>query len=383
MLRSRLCYLSLLLGTGSFYVCFNGYISYYVFLLSLALPFVSLLLSLPGMATLRVRLLLQGEEGVLARTRKGASLPLSIEASTPWPLPSGQVRLRLTVENTLTGTRTQERLVLALGGQPLVLEHALTSPACGLVTCTVSRVWASDLLGLFSLPVPMKGRGRSAAFFYPRACTPALSLRPQQNPDSEGERYSLTKPGDDLSELFGLRDYRQGDKLSRIHWKLSQKTGRTLVKEPSLPLADSLLFLLDLNGQGEEADALLDVFATLSGFLIQQEAAHRVGYQKDGLLVFIELAGPEDARPALEAVLAAGGRATLPPLREEDLPRGVSHVLYLCCTPDPDLARLARRRYPSARFTGLCTGEAGAQGLPGFYAAAPGQMAEALNGMEL
>lgn len=382
MLYNRLSYLIVLLSTGLFFICFDGYISYYVFLLSLALPLCSLLISLPGMLTMKVRVFLQDGEA-LARTRKGADIPLRVEARTPWPFPSGQVRLRLSILNTLTGARRQERLLLTIGEKPLVLEHALYSTASGLVTCTLTKVRACDLLGLFAFPVRVRGRDRCSAFFFPAVYNPVLSVQPDRTPDSDGERYSQTKPGDDLSELFGLRDYRQGDKLSRIHWKLSQKTGRMLVKEPSLPLADSMLFLLDLNGQGPEADLLLDVFATLSSYLLQQEAAHRVGYRNGQAFSLLELAAPEDARPALETLLAAGGQAPLPPFRQEDFPRGVSHVLYLCCTPNLPQIRLIRDHYPAARFTGFFTTPQPSGSDPAFLPILPGQVTEALNGLVL
>lgn len=382
MLYNRLSYLLVLLSTGLFFICFNGYISYYVFLLSLGLPLCSLLISLPGMLTMKVRVFLQ-EDGALARTRKGTNIPLHIEARTAWPLPSGQVRLRLTVENTLTGSVRKERLVLTVGEKPLLLEHALHSSASGLVNCRITKVRTSDLLGLFSLPVRVRGRDRCSAFFFPAVYSPALMLQPDRSPDSDGERYSQTKPGDDLSELFGLREYRSGDKLSRIHWKLSQKAGRTLVKEPSLPLADCVLLLLDLNGQGPDADVLLDVFATLSGYLLQQEVAHRIAYRDGQALALLELAAPEDARPALETILAVGGQAALPPFRPGDFPRGISHVLYLCCTPDLPRIRLVRDHYPAARFKGFCTGKQQGLGSPDFVPVLAGQVTEALNGLML
>jgi len=383
MLYNRLLYILILLGTLLFFICFDGYISYYVFILSLVLPVFSLLLSLPGMLTMKVRVFLQ-EEGALARTRKGGSLPLRVEARTPWHLPSGQVRLRLTVHNTLTGSTRQEWLLLTVGEKPLVLEHALHSTACGLVTCSITKVRTCDLLGLFTLPVRLYGKDRCSAFFFPAVYSPVLTVQARRAPESEGERYSQTKPGDDLTELFGLREYRPGDRLSRIHWKLSQKTGRTLVKEPSLPLADCILFLLDLNGQGSEADVLLDVFATLSGFLLQQEVAHRVAYRGEGqALALLELAAPEDAQPALEALLTAGGQAALPAIRGEELPRGISHVLYLCCTPDPVQAEMLRSHYASARFTCLFTGRQQEPGGVEAVPVLPGQVTEALNGMVL
>ena len=53
MWKSRLCYLFVLLGTTTFLICFDGYLSLYVFVLSLLLPVVSLACSLPGMLCTR------------------------------------------------------------------------------------------------------------------------------------------------------------------------------------------------------------------------------------------------------------------------------------------------------------------------------------------
>ena len=48
MWKSRLCYLLVLLCTSVFFICYNGYISLYVFVLSLLFPVFAFLLSLPG-----------------------------------------------------------------------------------------------------------------------------------------------------------------------------------------------------------------------------------------------------------------------------------------------------------------------------------------------
>ena len=62
MWKSRLCYLLVLLCTSVFFICYNGYISLYVFVLSLLFPVFAFLLSLPGILGLRVELL-AGREG--------------------------------------------------------------------------------------------------------------------------------------------------------------------------------------------------------------------------------------------------------------------------------------------------------------------------------
>ena len=207
MWKNRLCYLALLACTGLFFICYDGYLSLYVFSLSLLLPFVSLAVSLPGM--LGVRAVLSaggaGASGVPC-ARKGENIPLRLRVWNVTPFSSGRIRVRLSVENTLTGQREQERFSISASPLPQVLEHQLSSRACGQLLCRMERAWVSDYLGLFSLPLLHNPRQEAAAFFWPAVHPLVLELQESSVPDSEGERYSQTKPGDDPTELFALRD---------------------------------------------------------------------------------------------------------------------------------------------------------------------------------
>lgn len=392
MWKSRLCYLLVLLCTSVFFICYNGYISLYVFVLSLLFPVFAFLLSLPGILGLRVELL-AGREGPGASltgtscARKGEAIPLQLAVWNATPFSSGRVQARLTVVNTFTGQREEERFSFTAGPRRQVFQHQLSSRTCGRVVCQVDRLWACDYLGLFALPV-RRPRGLSATF-WPTVYPLELEVRESSIPDSEGERYSQKKPGDDPTELFALRDYREGDRLSRIHWKLSQKLGRPLVKELGLPLSDHRLFLLDLNGTGTEADALLDAFASLSSFLAEGEVAHRAAYWEPSAQVLHcrEVVGPEDLLPLWKELLASGGHASLPTPRQEDLPSGISHVIYLCCRPQETVLEAVKLKWPSARLSVLYTDPEAERGpaLAGKEArrVQPGQAAQELNGMAL
>ena len=61
----------------------------------------------------------------------------------------------------------------------------------------------------------------------------------------EAEIYDDFHPGDDPSEIFGVREFRAGDKMQSIHWKLSAKSDDLLVRENSQPKACPLVFLLE------------------------------------------------------------------------------------------------------------------------------------------
>lgn len=355
MWKSRLYYFFVLLGTTAFFICFNGYLSLYLFVLSLLLPVVSLLLSLPGMLGIRASLSASQKDTGIPGARKGETIPLQLEVWNITPFSSGRARARLTVQNTFTGQQEQERFHFTAGPSHQIFQHQLTSQTCGQVVCRLERLWVCDYLGIFALPM---GRPQEiTSYFWPTVYNLKLEIRESSAPDSEGERYSQKKPGDDPTELFALREYREGDRLSRIHWKLSQKLNRTLVKELGLPLSDQLLFLLDLNGDGWEADTLLDAFASLSSFLAEREHAHRVLYWEPKLQQFQcrEVSQPQDLLPLWQELLAAGSRVSTPPLKEELLPSGISHCLCLCCAPEKQLLLTLANRYPSAYLTVIQT----------------------------
>lgn len=354
MLRNRLLYLFILLCTTAFFVCFNGYYSWYVFLLSLAIPWLSLVMSLPGMLTTWVVVEVPGYDGT-ARTSKSTPLPIQVAAASRWPLPAGRIRVRLTIENLFTSETRREVLELAPGHRPQAVEQKLTSRTCGRIICRLSKARGYDLLGLFCLPVRLKMGGSCQVIVHPNVYETLISLDPRQAPDAESDRYSLTKPGQDPTELFGLRDYQPGDRLNRVDWKLSQKTGGMLVREASLPMAQRVLLLVDLSGDGLEADLLMDTLATMGNCLCCQETEYVVGFSRGRGLAFIDVDEPGAGGAAVEAVLCYGDREPLPTAPPVGAPQDIARIAYICPRPEPDFMGLIAGQYPGARLTVIHT----------------------------
>lgn len=102
--------------------------------------------------------------------------------------------------------------------------------------------------------------------------------------NEESSVYSEHCPGDDPSEVFDLRDYCMGDKLNRIHWKLSSKKDQFIVKDYSLPVDSPAALLLDLRfGENSEYtlpvfDTLIEVFVSLSQLMLENECFHSIIY---------------------------------------------------------------------------------------------------------
>ena len=100
--------------------------------------------------------------------------------------------------------------------------------------------------------------------------------------NEESDVFSEHKAGDDPSEVFDLREYNPGDKLNRIHWKLSSKKDDFIVKEYSLPIDVPCTLFLDLKCYNDTEltlphfDTLIETLISLSQFLIENERGHSV-----------------------------------------------------------------------------------------------------------
>ncbi len=57
--------------------------------------------------------------------------------------------------------------------------------------------------------------------------------------------YDPNRPGDDNTELFGIREFRDTDNPKRIHWKRSSREETLFVKEYSRPLEKQCAIWID------------------------------------------------------------------------------------------------------------------------------------------
>lgn len=91
----------------------------------------------------------------------------------------------------------------------------------------------------------------------------------------DSEEYDEKRPGDDPSQIFQIREYREGDRMQRIHWKASARTSQLMVKDYSMPIGSGALVLFDLRVAEDAGMVFLDQaveygLAILQGFLNQE-----------------------------------------------------------------------------------------------------------------
>ena len=149
----------------------------------------------------------------------------------------------------------------------------------------------------------------------------APQLNPAQIPEAfldsynmESYQYSQYEKGSDPGEVFGVREYQEGDSLKQIHWKLTAKLGEITVKIPSYPIENNILMILD-NLLDPEADvppeqrsALVELLYSLSDALLEKSISHSIGWYDSREQVFIrrQIRSEEELWASVPEVLGCG-----------------------------------------------------------------------------
>ena len=215
------------------------------------LPILSLAVSLPGMCSTKLHL--TGPEYVSMGDT--AAVRITADVFFPAPLHNGRIR----VTRAVTG-ETWRRME----GEALPTEH------CGSLLCVPEKLWVYDCLGLFR----MRPRGQLAhtVTVRPRPITPKnlprlhRMLATQYRP----------KPGGGFGENHELRLFRPGDNLNQIHWKLTAKTGKLIIREPLVPIGHQAQLLIRVCGSAPELDKKFGRLLGIGLQLLEEGIPHEI-----------------------------------------------------------------------------------------------------------
>lgn len=262
MIRSWLLYLGALTASLVFHAYYTGWYSWFLLVLALCLPAFSLLISLPAM--LRARLFLHAP----SCCTKGQSFYAALRGASGF-LPLPKCRFQLVVTAVMSGRTTV--LQQKVPGRsswyvPLKTDH------CGVLQLSVRKTRVYDYLRLFCLPVRRPEPMEVTVFPTPQ--------QPEHLPNLTQflVRRRQPKPGGGFSEEHEMRDYRPGDSMRDIHWKLSVKTDRLIVREAQEPIRGTALLTFDLSGSPEQVDSTLEQLLWMSQWLLEHDTPHQIAW---------------------------------------------------------------------------------------------------------
>lgn len=96
----------------------------------------------------------------------------------------------------------------------------------------------------------------------------------------EAEVFEQDRPGQDPSEIFDIREYQPGDKMSSIHWKTTAKMDQLMIKEHSFPKACAVLLMVNENGK--KSDRWMEDVCSVSYTLMCHHCVHYLIWVSEG-----------------------------------------------------------------------------------------------------
>lgn len=257
-----LLYLLILGVLWLFRMAYVGWLGSYLFACALVVPPVLLLMSLPSMLRLKLEL------EVAPTLTRNAEGKLTVRFLNRSLLPLHRVSVWLEVENRFTGDVKKDRfhyqgLVTSRGELPLPTDY------CGQLHCRVVRVEVRDLMGFIKLL--RKCPEGVTCTVLPVANGPAVP--PDFDLALDTAEQLKPKYGGGYSEEHDLREYRPGDTVNSIHWKLSSKTDEVIVREPLINANQNVFLVL---GRIGKEDRGLEVLYWMSLELCMREIPHTI-----------------------------------------------------------------------------------------------------------
>ena len=280
------------MGSVVFYCVYRLWFSWLTLVAVLCLPVFSLVLSLPAM----MGTVLSVDSPDHAAPGREILLKFDVKCWAPTPV----TRAFLRVKRPITGESW-----LLKEGQAIPTDH------CGILLCRPEKAVVYDYLGLFRLRIPRQA-----------PCT--LKLRPRPVPiqdlPSLARQMGVSwqpKAGGGFSEQHEIRLYHPGDKLNQVHWKLSAKTGKLMVREPMEPSLSRVYVEMILRGTGEELDKKFGQLVWLSEYLLEKGIHFDLRVLTGSGVMLLPVGEPKELEDGLDRLLSAPparAGATLEPL---------------------------------------------------------------------
>jgi len=285
MLLTKILFLVLIIVCFFFHILYLGDFALVLLIIMIMLPVIMFAITYYTKKKIRVEFAVKDK--VVA---KGQSFPVQLVVTNTGIFPVGKAEAHIEYYNVFNNQITTFELYLPIQSRNSQrVTFQISSRFCGIIKIKNSQLVIFDPLRIFKFKTAKNIHTEVAVIPEGQDIDGTINYTDRIN--DESDNFSEHKPGDDPSEVFDLREYIPGDKLNRIHWKLSSKKDEFIVKEYSLPIDVPCMLFLNLKCY-DDSDYTLPVFDTLvesllsvSQFLIANERAHQVVYfnakQKD------------------------------------------------------------------------------------------------------
>lgn len=305
MTIEKIFFLILIIVCVFFYILYIGEFSLILLIIVSAVP-VWMFISAYSM-----KKLISVELGIQNKSiPKNQPFNVKLEVSNESIFSCARAEAIISYTNLLSGEKNEIEIYLPVHSRNIEnVVFQLTSKFCGIIEVKMEQLTIYDPLKIFKFRI-CKNIGEKITVL---PVTHEISgyILSGENDNEEGNIYSQFRSGDDPSEVFDLREYVGGDKMNRIHWKLSSKKDEFIVKELSRPIDLSAVLFLDMYYEEKNEytlpviDTLLETLFSLSEFMLTNEKPHTIVIYNSQMneFQFKEIMSFEESAAAMNKIL--------------------------------------------------------------------------------
>lgn len=200
-------------------------------------------------------------------------------------LPYTNVSVTITGENQLTGEVFSFPVKISVSSfgefeYPIKIEDKY----CGKIKFSASEFKVYDTFCLIYKRKTVDIHG--SALILPNLFSSEVTVTCGNGSDTDNVEYSTVKPGFDISEPFDYREYVPGDSPKSIHWKLTEKLDKVVIRQGGLPIPKSVILLFETGVRKQEelpsymlCDAMAEAFIAVSRSLSKNGNEHMIAWQ--------------------------------------------------------------------------------------------------------
>lgn len=301
-----LIYIVVAAVSGIFFILYKDILSLVLFCVIIALPILLLIFTLITRFCTKIKISIDPPV-----TSSDADITVSVSNRSPFSISA--IILKFDIFNTFL--KVNHKCEFSLSCDPFCNKdfvYKLTSDHVGNLDIKIKKAYICDYFHMFRIPIKLNVR--ETVTFIPEPDAIDIAVRPNNFAEGESNIFSKHKPGDDPSEVFDVREYVGGDKINRMHWKLSAKTDLLMIKDYSLPISQSVLLLFDtyIGDNAHDAPYLIDdavkALFDISYDMIQKSIYHKICFYDNTKADFtlVDVTTEDDLYTAMGRLLSVG-----------------------------------------------------------------------------
>lgn len=203
----------------------------------------------------------------------GEKNDVTITVKNPAWIPISRLCLCLQVENKMSGQKTAYPVLVSVPARnEISVSLSLSSEHCGSVWLILKWIQLIGTIPVYSWKRKVKrtesDKKNTAAEIVVVPHIQELSVEISQgtrNFSVDWDSYEALRPGDNVAQIYQIREFQPGDRLQHVHWKLSARMEDWMVKEFSRHEGASVIIAVDWKGESfESLDRMMEAAASLS-----------------------------------------------------------------------------------------------------------------------